>query len=249
MGAPKNSSNYELIARAITYIIGKRKQRPSLKMIADHINISLLDFECLISNWADSSPTQFLQYLHIEHVKSIMYDCTSTAGIASHSDISNMLRLHEQFVEIEAMSPSEYMDSGINLEIFYSIQVSPFGAILIASTSKGICYLSFLDDRYEPVQELHKQFPKAQLREEETYIHQEVLKLFDKKTTTVNPIKLHLYGTPFQVKVWKSLLRIPNGTLCTYGDLAKIVGSPKASRAVGTAIGSITLPFSYHAIE
>ncbi len=47
------------------------------------------------------------------------------------------------------------------------------------------------------------------------------------------PIKLE--GTDFQIKVWKELLKIPYGETCSYLDIAKRIGNPKASRAVGMA--------------
>lgn len=49
--------------------------------------------------------------------------------------------------------------------------------------------------------------------------------------------------TPFQLKVWESLLKIPMGALSTYGDIATKLGNPKSSRAVGTAIGRNPVAF------
>ena len=59
----------------------------------------------------------------------------------------------------------------------------------------------------------------------------------------LSEIKLHLKGTEFQLKVWESLLKIPMGELTTYGEIAKNIGNNKASRAVGTAIGSNPVAF------
>ncbi|MEM9267605.1 MAG: MGMT family protein, partial [Pseudomonadota bacterium] len=49
--------------------------------------------------------------------------------------------------------------------------------------------------------------------------------------------QLHLIGAPFQIKVWEALLSIPSGHVTTYSDIARVVGNPKAVRAVGTAVG------------
>ncbi len=238
-----NSSNYVHIARAITYITENKKHLPSLAMIANHMQVSDLDFERIVREWGDITPKQFLQYIQSIHAKSIMCYKRISADEAGLSDDNHVLRLHKKFVEIEAMSPYEYKEGGSNLEVFYSIHESPFGQILIASTNKGICHLSFLDDESDAIQHLQKQFYRAKLSPKVISMHREVLKVFNKKTTHIAPIKLHLYGTPFQIKVWKALLNIPNGKLCSYGDIAKIVGNHKASRAVGTAIGSNNIAF------
>lgn len=238
-----NSSNYVHIARAITYINENKKNQPSLAMITNHIHINNLDFERIVREWGDIAPKQFLQYIHSTHAKSIMCDKRISADVVGLSDVNHVLQLHKEFVEIEAISAYEYKEGGSNLEIFYSIHESPFGQILIASTNKGICHLSFLDDESDAIQHLQKQFSKAKLCPKVISMHREVLKVFDRKAIHIGPIKLHLYGTPFQIKVWKALLNIPTGKLCNYGDIAKIVSNPKASRAVGTAIGSNNIAF------
>jgi AraC family transcriptional regulator of adaptative response/methylated-DNA-[protein]-cysteine methyltransferase len=50
-------------------------------------------------------------------------------------------------------------------------------------------------------------------------------------------------GTNFQLKVWDALLKVPDGSVTTYGELATAIGAPTASRAVGTAVGHN--PISY----
>ena len=67
-------------------------------------------------------------------------------------------------------------------------------------------------------------------------IQQNALFIFQKDWSKLDQIKLHLNGTPFQLKVWETLLKIPMGNLTTYGAIAKAIDRPKASRAIGTAI-------------
>lgn len=74
-------------------------------------------------------------------------------------------------------------------------------------------------------------------------LQQDALFIFQKDWSKLNQIKLHLNATPFQLKVWEALLKIPLGHLTTYGAIAKEIAAPKASRAVGTAIGSNPVAF------
>jgi len=135
------------------------------------------------------------------------------------------------------MKPEEYNGQGVNLEIHYSFAESPFGKVIIASTQKGICSLSFANDEVLAVTSLKNSFPKAVFIEKTNEIHQNALSFFSRKWSQLHPIKLHLKGTNFQIEVWKALLEIPWGKLINYGDIAKKINHPKACRAVGSAVG------------
>jgi len=153
---------------------------------------------------------------------------------ANHSDT---LISHDQWINIEGMTPEEYKDQGINLEIHYSFADCPFGKLIVASTQKGICSLSFANDENSAVTTLKKSFPKASFIEGTNILHQNALSVFSQEWNQINPITLHLKGTDFQIEVWKALLEIPWGKLVNYGNIAKKINHPKACRAVGSAVG------------
>lgn len=72
--------------------------------------------------------------------------------------------------------------------------------------------------------------------------HLQFIKIFEsylkgKAKRPFNYSLLRIEGTPFQKAVWRELLRIPRGETRSYGDIAKIIESPQACRAVGTAVG------------
>lgn len=120
------------------------------------------------------------------------------------------------------------------LAITYEFIASPFGQILIASTTIGICYLGFSEN--EDQTDLVKRFPEALFSLETKEIHHHALEAF-LSNKDFNSINLHLKGTPFQLTVWKTLLTIPMGTTNSYGTIAQLINKPKAYRAVGTAVG------------
>lgn len=103
--------------------------------------------------------------------------------------------------------------------------------------------MAFENDKETALGNLQHKFPNASFFEKQDALQKNALSIFDKDWTKLNTIKLHLKGTDFQLKVWESLLTIPMGKLSTYGSLAEKIGNPKASRAVGTAIGSNPVAF------
>jgi AraC family transcriptional regulator of adaptative response/methylated-DNA-[protein]-cysteine methyltransferase len=135
------------------------------------------------------------------------------------------------------MTPGEYKNGGENLIINYSFEQSHFGTILIASTSKGICHISFVEKEEDSFLDLQKRFPKANYLKGSDQFQRSVLPIFKAGSNNPGKIKLHLKGTEFQLKVWEALLKVPQGKLVTYGTIANNIEKPKASRAVGTAIG------------
>ena len=233
------SCNYERIAEAIGYIRTHFREQPDLDEVAKKVHLSPFHFQRLFSDWAGVSPKKFLQYISVEHAKGILKNKRSTLSDAAfETGLSGTGRLHDLFVNIEGMTPGEYKNGGENLAVNYSFAETPFGAILVASTPKGICHMAFCDDENAALSELRRQFPNARLRQMTDLLQQSALYLFAKDWQNPGEIKLHLKGTAFQVKVWETLLKIPSGSLSTYGDIAQQLGQPGASRAVGSAVGS-----------
>ncbi|KAB1230652.1 bifunctional helix-turn-helix domain-containing protein/methylated-DNA--[protein]-cysteine S-methyltransferase [Chryseobacterium viscerum] len=236
--------DYNRIAKAIEYIQSNFRLQPSLEEVAENIHLSPAHFQKIFTDWAGTSPKKFLQFISLEHAKNLLKEeKASLFDTAYETGLSSTSRLHDLFVKIEGMSPAEYKNGGKSLSIYYSFSESPFGNILVASTEKGICYMAFEDDKETALGELEKKFPNASFIEKQDALQKNALSIFDKDWTKLNIIKLHLKGTDFQLKVWESLLTIPMGKLSTYGSLAEKIGNPKASRAVGTAIGSNPVAF------
>src|ERR1700754_4119359 len=234
----QESINYQRIAEAISYIRANFKDQPNLDDVAEKVHLSPFHFQRMFTDWAGISPKKFLQYLSVEYAKNILKETQATLfDAAFETGLSGTGRLHDLFINIEGMTPAEYKNGGKALSINYSFADSPFGHILVASTPKGICYMAFADDKQKAFSELQHQFPNATYNQMVDHIQQEAMFIFQKDWSKLSNVKLHLKGTPFQLKVWDALLRIPMGRLETYGSLAKEIQLPKASRAVGSAVG------------
>lgn len=239
-----NITNYDKIATAITYIKENFKNQPALESVAEQVHLSPFHFQKMFSDWAGVSPKKFLQYMSIEYAKSILREKqASLFDAAFETGLSGTGRLHDLFMKIEGMTPGEFKNGGELLKINYSFSETPFGNVIIASTKKGICYLAFYDDKQLAFEAIHRIFPNARY-EQLSDIHQgKALSFFSRNWDDASQIKLHLKGTPFQVKVWESLLKIPMGRLSTYSAIAGSINNLKASRAVGTAVGDNPVAF------
>ncbi len=230
--------NYERIAEAINYLRSNFRSQPTLEKVADKVHMSPYHFQRMFTEWAGVSPKKFLQFTSVEHAKSLLKESGTSLFEASYATgLSGTGRLHDLFITVEGMTPGEFKDGGKNLQINYSYADSPFGDILVASTTKGICHLAFTDDPEAAFTELKNCFPNAQFQQKIDFIQQNALFIFTQDWSKLHEIKLHLKGTEFQLKVWETLVKIPSGKLATYGQIASHVRKPKASRAVGSAIG------------
>lgn len=240
----QQETNYNRIAEAIEYIKTNFKDQPNLNEVAEHVHLSSFHFQRLFSEWAGTTPKKFLQYTSIEHAKKLLTDQQATLfDTAFETGLSGTGRLHDLFINIEGMTPAEYKNGAKNLSINYSFAESPFGKIIVASTSKGVCYMAFEDDEINALHNLKQKFSNAIFYLKLDSFQQKALSIFQNDWNQSNEIKLHLKGTDFQLKVWETLLKIPMGKLSTYGNIAQQIGNPNASRAVGTAIGSNPVAF------
>ncbi|NMH86565.1 bifunctional helix-turn-helix domain-containing protein/methylated-DNA--[protein]-cysteine S-methyltransferase [Flavivirga algicola] len=236
--------NYNRIAKAIDYIKVNFKKQPSLNNIAESVHLSPHHFQRLFTDWAGVSPKKFMQYISIEYAKRLLKDKQATLfDTAYETGFSGTGRLHDLFVNIEGMTPGEFKNGGENLFINYSFAESPFGNIIVASTKKGVCYMAFFENKKEAFSKLNNHFPNANYYQVVDIMQQNALFIFQNDWSKLNNIKLHLKGTPFQLKVWETLLKIPRGGLSTYGSIGNEIEKPKASRAIGTAIGSNPVAF------
>lgn len=231
--------HYDKVAEAIAFLKTHYREQPSLEAIADEVCMSPQYFQRIFKEWAGISPKKFLQYISIENAKKILGKSQNSLFDAAYeTGLSGTGRLHDLFVSIEGMTPGEYKNGGQNLHINYSVAESPFGKIMVASTNKGICHMGFMDNNEAAFEELKAKFPNAKYQQVVDLAQQNALFIFTQEWDKLQKIKLHLKGTKFQLKVWETLLKIPKGNLVTYGNIAAKINSPKASRAVGTAIGS-----------
>ena len=188
------------------------------------------------------TPKQFIQYLQLSKAKDLLIAENSLMTTALDIGLSGPSRLHDLFVTCEAVTPGEFKSRGSGVTISYGIHGSPFGRALVGVTDRGICWLGFPGSRGDAhaIRELESDWPGASLTHDQARTAPIARLAFARGLlgAATEPLKLHIRGTNFQIKVWEALLAIPFGRLATYQDIAAAVGNPRAPRAVGQAVGA-----------
>lgn len=236
------STDYDRIASAITYLQHNVSAQPTLADVARHVHLSPFHFQRLFSRWAGTTPKRFLQVLTLELGKQLLQHAGSLQATTDILGLSSSSRLHDHFVQIEAVTPGEYRQQGAGLTIVHGLADSPFGLLFVAQTPRGICRAAFVDCPDEATRQLEAlmmSWPLASWRRQDAAARSlaDVITALP-ASAPATPLSLHISGTNFQLAVWRALLRIPSGIATSYADIARAAGSPKAVRATGTAIGA-----------
>jgi AraC family transcriptional regulator of adaptative response/methylated-DNA-[protein]-cysteine methyltransferase len=234
-----SAEDYKRIEKTILYLEKNAHRRPDLKEVARAANLSEYHFQRLFRRWAGISPKRFLQFLTLERVKELMKGSGSLLDIAYQAVLSSTGRLHDLFVNVEAVTPGEFRRRGENLKIRYGFCSTPFGECLVAVTDRGITNLVFVQpgSRATLVRDLKTQWKCADVTEDSAAMRPYMEKIFAPGRSGCK-VDLFIKGTNFQIKVWKALLRIPRGAVISYGDMAQQLDMPKAARAVASAVAN-----------
>lgn len=240
-------SDYETVRRVIEILTLDYRDQPSLETIAAKLEQSPTQLQKTFTRWAGLSPKAFLQAVTIDHAKRLL--CEESLPLletALEVGMSGPGRLHDLFVTHEAMSPGEWKAKGAGLQIRYGFHPSPFGLALVMITDRGLAGCAFADAGEEPAcfEDMSRRWPNADYLEDTMATAPYAARIFDpQRWSSEQPLRVVLLGTDFQVRVWKSLLKIPLGKAVTYSHVAHDIGQPKASRAVGAAIGANPISF------
>jgi AraC family transcriptional regulator of adaptative response/methylated-DNA-[protein]-cysteine methyltransferase len=231
-------SDYDRIAQAIRFIEENYRRQPSLEEVAKSVYLSEFHFQRLFRRWVGISPKRFLQFLTVEHAKRRLEECRSVLDATYDAGLSSPGRLHDLFVTLEAVTPGEYKARGAGLRIAYGVHDTPFGPALLATTERGLCSLSFVDDgdATAAVDELRERWPAATVGEDAGATEPLARRIFAPEDGDRGPIPLFVQGTNHQVRVWEALLRVPAGAVVSYEQLAGAAGKPEAVRAVAGAV-------------
>ena len=232
---PNDGGHYAAIARAIALIDESGGGPIPLEELARKVNMSPSHFQRLFSKWAGVSPKKFQEYLALGHARTLLRNNFTVLDTAYSVGLSGPGRLHDLFLRWEAMTPGEFAGRGHELNIRYGWFDSPFGELVAMGTTRGLSGLAFCAERGRDMawMDLRNRFPFAEYTKDPDSIAGWVRAAIRQQGES----KFLLVGTPFQIKVWEALLRIPSGHVTTYSEVSRHVGRPAATRAAGNAVG------------
>ena len=210
------STDYQRVEQAMAYLQSHYPEQTTLAEVSASVGLSEYHFQRLFTHWVGISPKRFLQFLTKEHARELLDHSASVLEAAYQSGLSGPGRLHDLFVNCDAVTPGEYKMRGSGLQISYGFHPSPFGECMVALTERDICGLAFVQksDRLEIVQDLRHRWVNADLMEDPGRTAPVVDRIFPLAYGHhIAPLHLYLNGTNFQIKVWEALLRVPSGAL------------------------------------
>lgn len=237
MTEPEQSYHYAVIARAIAEIDAAQAEGRALSLsdLAARLAMSPAHFQRLFSAWAGVSPKRYQQYLTLSLARELLARSTPLSETAAAAGLSGSARLHDLILRWEAMTPGEFAAGAAGLTLRWGRFASPFGEALAVATARGLCGLAFTAETGfdAAFADLVARWPNAELVEDPEAIRPWVEAALGAR----GEAPMVLIGAPFQIKVWEALLAIPSGEVTTYSALAARIGAPRATRAVGTAVG------------
>ncbi|MEL6946324.1 MAG: bifunctional helix-turn-helix domain-containing protein/methylated-DNA--[protein]-cysteine S-methyltransferase [Pseudomonadota bacterium] len=253
--------DYETVRQVLEHITENWRDQPELDDLARLTGQEPTSLQKTFTRWAGLSPKAFLQAITLDHAKRLLDDGLPLLDTSLELGLSGPGRLHDLFVTHEAMSPGLYKAGGEGLTLSYGFHPSPFGEALIMATDRGLAGLAFADGegvesagrhdgnrlsftRQHAMEDMMKRWPKATYVEHQAATAPYAQRIFNPDHwRQEEPLRVVFIGTDFQIRVWEGLLKIPLGEATTYSDLAGDLGKPKASRAVGAAVGRNPISF------
>ncbi len=226
--------DYARIARAIDWIGEHFRDRPTLQQMARAAGLSPYHFSRLFRRWAGISPGRYLRALNLAAAKAELDAGAGVLAASLAAGLSGPGRLHDLFVEFEAVTPGDHRRRGQGLELRWGVGPSPFGLCVAALSPRGLCYLGFVASAKKGRAALLDRWPDATLVEDSAAARKAIAAAFSENA---DQLPLHASGTNFQVRVWRALLELPPAELTSYGELAERIDAPGSARAVGKAVG------------
>jgi AraC family transcriptional regulator of adaptative response/methylated-DNA-[protein]-cysteine methyltransferase len=233
--APEDCYHYRTIARAIAALDEAGGAPVSLADLATRLGMSPAHFQRVFTQWVGVSPKRYQQYLALNQARALLSERFTTLDTALSAGLSGPGRLHDLFLRWEAMTPGEFARGGAGQVLNWGWFDSPFGPLLAMSTARGLCGMAFAAEQgaQHSFEDLARRWPNATLREDPAALADWVAAALGGG----GKVAITAIGAPFQVQVWEALLRIPQGQVTTYSEIARAIGRPLAVRAVGTAVG------------
>jgi len=237
-----NARDFARIARVLAFIDQHWREQPAVSALAREARLSQFHFERLFRRWAGLSPKQYLQIVTGAAARRSLRQQQSALQAALDVGLSGPSRLHDLIVKLEAMSPAEYAAGGSGVRIDYGIADTPFGQMVCALTTRGVCHLSFSSERQTrtaAATEVGAAWPEADLHWNPPAAEALAERLWPTAgASRAREITVHVRGTNFQLRVWRALLELAPAEATQYGALARRIRHKNAARAVGSAVGA-----------
>ena len=241
------ASDYEAVRAAIRFLSDTGPDEADLSAFARALGYTERQLTDLFRRWCGLTPKSFAQAVALDHAKSLLADKQTVLDTTYEVGFSSTSRLHDLFVTHEAMPPGAFRNRGEGLQMTWGAAPSPFGTAVLVTTEYGLAGIGFADGEMsieQAFEDLRNRWPNANYTRNDQKVGPIAARVFDPgRWDPTQPVRVVLIGTDFEVSVWETLLKIPVGKCTTYSDVARKIGRPTASRAVGAAVGKNPISF------
>jgi AraC family transcriptional regulator of adaptative response/methylated-DNA-[protein]-cysteine methyltransferase len=239
---PRAERQTQFVAEICRYI-EQCEQPPSLEGLAERVGLSVSHMHRMFKAATGLTPRAYAQAHRAKRVRNELATNVTVTQAIYDSGYNSAARFYEESNQVLGMTPSKYRAGGTGLTIHFALGECSLGALLVATTERGVCAILLGSDPEELVHHLERRFPRAKLvggdAEYEGMIAK-VVGLIEKPEVGLD-LPLDIRGTAFQQRVWRALRQIPSGKTSTYSEIAKAIGAPTAVRAVARACAANAL--------
>lgn len=208
-----------------------------LAALAEMANLSRFQIQRLFKRMMGITPRQYADACRNMSFKTRVREGFTIAGAMYESGYGSSSRLYEKAAGKLGMTPKAYQRKGEGVRITYTVVTCALGHLLIAATDRGVCSVALGDSGEALVKALKFEYQRAEIRRDESNLS-EWAELLLEHLAGERPhldLPLDVQATAFQERVWEELRRIPYGSTASYGEIARRIGQPTASRAVARA--------------
>lgn len=241
------TSDYEAVRAAIRFLSDNGPDEADLGAFARALGYTERQLTDLFRRWCGLTPKSFAHAVALDHAKSLLADRQSVLDTTYEVGLSSTSRLHDLFVTHMAMPPGVWRNRGEGTRMTWGAAPSPFGTAVLVTTDYGLAGIGFADGDMTvetAFEDLRARWPNASCTRDDAAIAPAAARVFDPaRWDPEHPVRVVLIGTDFEVSVWETLLKIPVGQATTYSEVARRIGRPAASRAVGAAVGKNPISF------
>ena len=233
------SSHFGKMERAIWLLVNRSEDQPALAEVAREFGMSEFHFHRLFVEFVGLTPKEFVQFITLTNAKALLRESNSLLTTAASVGLSGPSRLHDLFLTVDHMTPGEFKNSS-GLRIHWALVDTVLGPALLATTPRGICRFSFVQDAKQALIELRNNWPKATLLHDPAAVA-EIRDEIDARLNGDAPkrrLGLLLKGSPLRLQVWRALIDVPSGFVIPYHTLAEKIGNPAAVRATASAVAA-----------
>jgi AraC family transcriptional regulator of adaptative response/methylated-DNA-[protein]-cysteine methyltransferase len=236
----RTARGQDVIAEACRYLEANLDSPITLRELGDRFHTSPHHLQRLFKRATGITPRQYVEARRLERLKAQLRDGDNVTSALYEAGYGSSSRLYERAPSQLGMTPASYRRRGRGAAIAFTVAATPLGHLLVAATARGVCSVRLGDSEAELEAGLREEFSEAELRRDDNglrpWITALVAYLDGEQPALALPVDVQ--ATAFQWRVWQELRAIPYGQTRSYSEIARLIGRPRAARAVAQACAS-----------